>query len=87
MTASLSTSSFARPLSEVRAKDNGSYQLHSLERAISVLEVLRESDAPLSLAEICQCMGLRKSTAHRSLMVLERSSLIERTHDNRFAWG
>jgi DNA-binding IclR family transcriptional regulator len=87
MTASLSTSSFARPLSEVRAKDNGSYQLQSLERAISVLEVLRESDAPLSLAEICQCMGLHKSTAHRSLMVLERSSLIERTHDNRFRLG
>jgi DNA-binding IclR family transcriptional regulator len=47
----------------------------------------RESDAPLGLAEICQRMGLHKSTAHRSLMVLERSSLIERTQDNRFRLG
>src|SRR5208282_1607298 len=52
-----------------------------------VLEVLGESDAPLSLAEICQRMRLHKSTAHRSLMVLERSALIERTLENRFRLG
>src|SRR5216683_1948149 len=40
-----------------------------------------------SLAEICQRMGLHKSTAHRSLMVLERSALIERTLENRFRLG
>jgi DNA-binding IclR family transcriptional regulator len=32
-------------------------------------------------------MGLHKSTAHRSLMVLERSALIERTQENRFRLG
>lgn len=63
------------------------YQLHGLERAVSVLQALSESDVPLSLADICQCMGLHKSTAHRSLMVLERSALIERTSENRFRLG
>jgi DNA-binding IclR family transcriptional regulator len=86
MAASLSTS-FATPLSESVANADGPYQLHSLDRAVSVLEVLSESDGPLSLAEICQRMSLHKSTAHRSLMVLERSALIERTHDNRFRLG
>jgi len=86
MTVPLSTS-FATPLSEARSKPKGPYQLHSLDRAISVLEVLRESDVPLSLAEICQRMSLHKSTAHRSLMVLERNALIERTQDNRFRLG
>lgn len=86
MTTSLS-SSFSVPTSEPLAKPNGAYQLHSLDRAISVLEVLRESDVPLSLAEICQRMNLHKSTAHRSLMVLERSALIERTQENRFRLG
>src|SRR5438067_678950 len=57
------------PLSEAVAKTDGPYQLHGLERAVSVLEALSESDTPLSLAEICQRMGLHKSTAHRSLMV------------------
>ena len=86
MTAPVNTS-FAMPLSEAVAKTDGPYQLHGLERAISVLEALSESDTPLSLAEICQRMGLHKSTAHRSLMVLERSALIERTLENRFRLG
>jgi DNA-binding IclR family transcriptional regulator len=86
MTAPLNAS-FAMPLSEAVARTDGPYQLHGLERAVSVLEVLNESDTPLSLAEICQRMGLHKSTAHRSLMVLERSALIERTPENRFRLG
>jgi DNA-binding IclR family transcriptional regulator len=86
MTASLSTS-YAMPISEAAAKHEGPYQLHSLDRAVSVLEALSESDVPLSLAEICQRMNLHKSTAHRSLMVLERSALIERTQENRFRLG
>ncbi len=86
MAASLSTS-FAPPLPESVANADGPYQLHSLDRAVSVLEVLGESDTPLSLAEICQRMNLHKSTAHRSLMVLERSALIERTLENRFRLG
>ena len=63
------------------------YQLHGLERAVSVLEVLSQSDIPLSLAQLCQRMDLHKSTAHRALMVLERSALIERTPENRFRLG
>jgi DNA-binding IclR family transcriptional regulator len=86
MTASLSTS-FAVPLRNTVANIDGPYQLHSLDRAVSVLEMLGESETPLSLAEICQRMHLHKSTAHRSLMVLERSALIERTPDNRFRLG
>lgn len=63
------------------------YQLQSLARAVAVLEMLGESEIPLSLAEICQRMQIHKSTAHRSLMVLERITLIERTQDNRFRLG
>ncbi|HTV03750.1 MAG TPA: IclR family transcriptional regulator [Acidobacteriaceae bacterium] len=86
MTASLSTS-YAMPITDAAAKHEGPYQLHSLDRAVQVLEALSESDVPLSLAEICQRMNLHKSTAHRSLMVLERSALIERTQENRFRLG
>lgn len=65
----------------------GPYQLQSLARAVAVLEMLGESEVPLSLAEICQRMEIHKSTAHRSLMVLEKITLIERTQDNRFRLG
>jgi DNA-binding IclR family transcriptional regulator len=75
------------PRSETASRGDGPYQLHSLDRAVAVLEMLGESNQPLSLAEICQRMHLHKSTAHRSLMVLERSALIERTHENRYRLG
>jgi DNA-binding IclR family transcriptional regulator len=74
-------------LPEPVSKADGPYQLNSLDRAVSVLEVLGGSDTPLSLAEICEQMGLHKSTAHRSLMVLERCGLIERTPEKRFRLG
>jgi DNA-binding IclR family transcriptional regulator len=86
MTA-LVNSSYATPIGEAAEKHEGPYQLHSLDRAVQVLEALSESDMPLSLAEICHRMGLHKSTAHRALMVLERSALIERTQENRFRLG
>ncbi len=63
------------------------YQLQSLDRAVAVLELLGESEGPLGLADICERMDLHKSTAHRALMVLERTGLIERTLENRFRLG
>jgi len=86
MAPSLNTP-LAAPAPPAALRSDGPYQLHSLDRAVSVLEVLGQSDTPLSLSEICQRMSLHKSTAHRSLMVLERSTLIERTQDNRFRLG
>lgn len=63
------------------------YQLQSLDRAVAVLELLSESEGPLGLTDVCERMGLHKSTAHRALMVLERCGLIERTPENRFRLG
>jgi DNA-binding IclR family transcriptional regulator len=71
----------------IPGKEDSLYQLNSLARAVSVLEMLGESDTPLSLSELCRVMNLHKSTAHRSLMVLEQSGLIERTSENRFRLG
>jgi DNA-binding IclR family transcriptional regulator len=51
------------------------------------MDVLGDSNTPLSLTEICMRMGVHKSTVHRALMVLERNSLVERTSKNRFRLG
>lgn len=72
---------------DLTAVGEGPYQLQSLVRAFAVLEVLSKSDVPLRLAEVSQRMQIHKSTVHRSLMVLERISLIERTADNHFRLG
>jgi DNA-binding IclR family transcriptional regulator len=71
----------------VAARAADPYQLQSLDRAVSVLELLGESEGPLGLADVCERMSLHKSTAHRALMVLERCGLIERTPENRFRLG
>jgi DNA-binding IclR family transcriptional regulator len=81
------STSFVAAIPVSKASSRGSYQLHSLDRAVAVLEMLSESNAPLSLSEICGRLRLHKTTAHRSLMVLERSALIERTCENRFRLG
>jgi len=43
------------------AKTDGPYQLHGLERAVSVLEALSESDTPLSLAEYASAWAYTKA--------------------------
>ena len=63
------------------------YQLQGLDRVVAILDLLGASDDALSLAEICQHMELRKSTAHRALMALERTGLIERAPGNRYRLG
>ena len=63
------------------------YRLEGLDRIVAILDLLGESDDSLSLAEICHRMELRKSTAHRALMALERTGLIERSPGNRYRLG
>lgn len=63
------------------------YQLEGLDRVVAILDVLRESNDSLSLAEICHRMQLSKSTVHRALMALERTGLIERTATHRYHLG
>ena len=68
-------------------KTGDPYKLEGLDRVVAILDVLGESDDSLSLAEICHRMGLRKSTAHRALMALDRTGLIERAPGHRYRLG
>jgi DNA-binding IclR family transcriptional regulator len=72
--------------SELR-KQVDPYQLQGLDRVVAILDLLGASDCSLSLAEICQRMDLHKSTAHRALMALERTGMIERAPSNRYRLG
>lgn len=69
------------------AENGDPYKLQGLDRVVSILDLLGSSDNALTLAEICQRMDLRKSTAHRALMALERTGLIERAPANRYRLG
>jgi DNA-binding IclR family transcriptional regulator len=69
------------------SEHNDPYQLQGLDRVVAILDLLGASDNSLSLAEICQRMGLHKSTAHRALMALERTGMIERAPASRYRLG
>lgn len=52
--------------------------MRSLERAIDVLEVLEEANAPLKLSEIARRADLHLATAQRIVSVLEHRGRVER---------
>jgi IclR family acetate operon transcriptional repressor len=69
-------------------RDTGAYTGRTIERALDVLECLREAEGPLALNEVCRRSGLGPSTAHRLLAVLERRRYIYRdAHTRRYALG
>lgn len=81
------TRRLSRAAKQVAKKGDDPYKLEGLDRVVAILDVLGESDDSLSLAEICHRMELRKSTAHRALMALERTGLIERAPGHRYRLG
>jgi DNA-binding IclR family transcriptional regulator len=72
---------------ETNGQHTDPYQLQGLDRVVAILDLLGSSDTSLSLADICQRMDLHKSTAHRALMALERTGMIERAPANRYRLG
>jgi len=73
--------------SSAGSHDGDRYKLEGLDRIVAIMDLLGESNDCLSLAEICKRMELRKSTAHRALMALEHTGLIERAPGNRYRLG
>src|ERR1700686_2070898 len=61
--------------------DKSPYRVQVLDRALAALEVLANSSTECSLAEICATLKLHKSTAHRSVMVLDPKRLVEKNAD------
>ena len=55
--------------------------VQSLDRALSILDVLRLSDGGLTLGDVAARTGLPKSTTHRLLATLERRGLVARDAD------
>ena len=61
--------------------------VQSLERAIEILQTLKQAQRPLMLREICEQTGLPKSTAHRLLSTMRGADLIEQGQDGLYALG
>jgi IclR family acetate operon transcriptional repressor len=60
----------------------------ALDRALSVIETILESDQPIGLQEISARLGLPRQTTHRIINNLLNAGLIQRHYDrDRFAVG
>ncbi len=70
-----------KPKPEANSKTN--YQVTSLGKALSVLDLLIDQDRALSITEISQKLGLGKGTVHRILKTLKIRSYVQQHNDTR----
>lgn len=63
----------------VRSVDGGPYRVQVLDRMLSILDVLAQSDSDLGPSELGEQLSLHRSTTHRLLKVLERHQLIRKS--------
>jgi DNA-binding IclR family transcriptional regulator len=59
----------------------------TLDRGLLTLELVAESDEPLSVADVAQHLGLHRSITYRMLRTLEDHGLVERDSENRYTAG
>lgn len=59
----------------------------AVERALAILDVFADAEAPLRLAEIAAATGLYKSTVLRLMVSLERFGYLRRDGDGRYLLG
>lgn len=63
------------------------YNNRSVERVVSMLNVLQESPEPMSLVEIHRSIRMAKATAFRYLWTLEKHRYVERDGEGRYRLG
>ncbi len=69
-------------------RDLDRYAVHVVDRALDVLELLRDAGRPLGLQEISARLGMVKSSGFRLLCTLERRGYVERLDDgSRYQLG
>jgi IclR family acetate operon transcriptional repressor len=67
-------------------RDLNRYAVDVVDRALAILELLRDAGRPLGLQEISQRLGIVKSSGFRLLCTLERRGYVERL-DGRYQLG
>ena len=58
------------------------YPIKVLDKSLSVLDVLFQNNAPLSIMEISKKLGIYPSTIHRILDTLKYRGYVEQNFDN-----
>lgn len=69
------------------AKRKPAQPIKTLDRALSILEVLAQSGSPLTLSEIAEEVELDRSTVYRFLGAMELRNMVEQNDSNRYKLG
>jgi len=75
------------PLKETAAMPKGPAHSQTLSRGIRALEILAEAQAPMTIAELSEALGVHRSIAYRILRTLEDHSLLMRDPSGRVQAG
>ena len=68
-------------------KEKDSKYVQSLERALTIMEVMAEEKSPLAVSDIAAKVGLKISTVHRLLSTLCHRHYVEQDPDNKYRLG
>ncbi|MBQ3548953.1 MAG: IclR family transcriptional regulator [Oscillospiraceae bacterium] len=63
------------------------HTVQSVDKAITLLEILLQNGAPMTLADLSQRSGFPKSTTHALLSTMRRRSMITQRSDGRYYLG
>lgn len=69
------------------SNEAGSAQVHSVAKAMELLEALLRRRAPMSLQELSTAVGYPKSTIHALLSTLREHGMVSQGADGRYALG
>jgi DNA-binding IclR family transcriptional regulator len=59
----------------------------TLDRGLTVLRTVADSDEPLAIADVASAVGLHRSITYRMLRTLEQHGLVTRDEENRYRPG
>lgn len=60
--------------------------IESIDRALAILQLFLQEEAPLSLTQISKKMGMHKSTVSRTLDTLEGRDFVRRDGETGLYW-
>jgi len=70
-----------------KTNNSSQYKVQVLERALALLNTMAAAPGELSLMDLCDRIGLHKSTVHRLVSVLEQNRLVEKTATGKYRLG
>ncbi len=74
-------------MKDTELKEKDSKHVQSLERALTIIEVMAAERAPVTVSDLSAKVGLKISTVHRLLSTLCYRGYVEQDSDNKYLLG